>query len=270
MPIRTDWIRYDHHLGYLAWPDQAATPLPSVVVIQEVWGVDAHIQDVTRRIAAAGYAALAPDLYAVDGQRPRVVTSERVAEVQAFMSASPPIAWTNPEAREAELAKLPGAQRIRIDETHKALFAATGGLERFVPSLLDATRYLRESGSASRGQKVACVGFCMGGGLSALLACHDPDLSGAAIFYGRAPPLDLVAQIRCPVVGFYGALDERINVGVPAFAEAMRAAARSFEHWIYQDARHGFFNDGRPSYDAPAVRDSFVRLLEFLRRATSS
>jgi carboxymethylenebutenolidase len=270
MPVATDWVHHDGHLGYLAWPDRAATPLPAVVVIQEVWGVDAHIQDVARRLAAAGYAALAPDLYATDGRRPESMTADRVAEVQAFMSSLPATAWANPAMRDAELAKLPGPARSRIDETHEALFAGLGRLDRFVPPLLAATRYLRESCTASRGQKVACVGFCMGGGLSALLACNEPNLSGAAVFYGRSPPAELVPRIACPVIGFYGGLDERVNAGIPAFAEAMRAAGKSFEHRIYEGAPHAFFNDTRPSYEVAAARDSFARLLAFLQVATGT
>ena len=54
MRITTDWICHDGRLGYLAWPERAATPLPAVLVIQEIWGVDAHIQDVTARLASAG------------------------------------------------------------------------------------------------------------------------------------------------------------------------------------------------------------------------
>ena len=68
MPTKTDWVQYDDQRGYLAWPERATAPLPAVLVIQEVWGVDAHIQDVTRRLASAGYAAFAPDLYEVNGQ----------------------------------------------------------------------------------------------------------------------------------------------------------------------------------------------------------
>jgi carboxymethylenebutenolidase len=63
--IKGEWIRYADQTGYLALPERAAAPLPSVIVIQEVGGVNTQIEDVTRRIAASGYAALAPDLYAV-------------------------------------------------------------------------------------------------------------------------------------------------------------------------------------------------------------
>jgi carboxymethylenebutenolidase len=106
----------------------------------------------------------------------------------------------------------------------------------------------------------------MGGGLSALLACEEPELSAAAIFYGSAPPPERVAGIACPVLGFYGALDARINAGLPVFAEAMAAAGKDFEHHVYPGAPHSFFNDTGPAYRVAAARDSFARLLEFFRR----
>ena len=104
----------------------------------------------------------------------------------------------------------------------------------------------------------------MGGGLSALLACRDPELRGAVIFYGNSPALAEVPAIRCPILGLYGALDQRVNAGINPFAEAMQSAGKKFAFHIYDGAQHGFFNDGRPAYDAFASRDAWVRTLEFL------
>ncbi len=84
-------------------------------------------------------------------------------------------------------------------------------------------------------------------------------------YEGLLRPLELVPKIACPVIGFYGGFDQRINAGVPAFAAAMKAAGKSFEHRIYDGVQHAFFNDTRPSYEVGAVRDSFARLLAFLR-----
>ena len=250
MSTTTEWVRYGDQLGYLAHPERAAPPLPAVLVIQEIWGVDAHIQDVTRRFAAAGYAALAPDLYAEHGQRPDELTPERIAELQAFMTGLPPAAWQDPQARDAEVAKLPEAKQSAIRATHTTL-------------------YLRHEHDATRGQRVGCVGFCMGGGLSALLACNDPELSAAAVFYGSAPPLGEVARIQCPVLGLYGGLDERINAGIPALEAAMKQAGKSFEAHVYPGAMHSFFNDTRASYHVGAARDAFARTLELFRRTLS-
>jgi carboxymethylenebutenolidase len=107
----------------------------------------------------------------------------------------------------------------------------------------------------------------MGGGLAALLACEEPELSGAAVFYGNAPSAEKVAKIACPVIAFYGAKDQRVNASIPGFVEAMRAAGKPFEHHIYEGAGHAFFNDDAPSYEVKAARDAFARLLAFFSSA---
>lgn len=266
MPVKAEWISYGSRSGYLAVPERAALPLPAVVVIQEIWGVDEHIQDVTRRIAAAGYAALAPDLWAEHGERPAALRRERVAELQEFMSRIPPTAWRDQAAREAELANLPEPERIRIAETYGGLFGSIERLPGLVTPLREAVRHLREERPETREQPVACVGFCMGGALSALLACEEEDLAGAAVFYGATPPPEKLDRIACPVIAFYGGNDVRINAGIPAFEAGMRRISRPYEHRVYEGAGHSFFNDTRPSYEVRAARDSFARLLAFLSR----
>src|SRR5512136_2965611 len=84
MPVKSEWIKYEDQVGYFAIPERAALPLPSVVVIQEIGGVNDNIEDITRRIAASGYAALAPDIYAANGERPEALRRERIDEAFAF------------------------------------------------------------------------------------------------------------------------------------------------------------------------------------------
>jgi carboxymethylenebutenolidase len=271
MSIEGAWIRYGEGSGYFARPAKATARLPGVLVIQEIGGVNAHIEDVTRRVAAAGYAALAPDLYAVDGRRPEALAADRIGEAFGFAATLPPGTMFDPATREAALAKLDAADRLRIKDTFGQMyaFAAPGHAESLMAPLARAFRHLREERTETRGRKTACVGFCMGGGLSALLACDEPEVSGAAIFYGMAPPAAKVAGIACPVIAFYGAKDQRVNAGIPGFQEAMRAAGKSFEHVVYDSAGHAFFNDDGPSYDADAARDSWARLMAFFSRTLS-
>lgn len=274
MAIHGEWIRFGRNNesgGYLARPDRAAGTLPAVIVLQEIWGVDAHIEDVTRRFAGAGYVAFAPDLYVEGGgERPSSLASARIAETQDFINEAGFAVLMDQAARAAALGSRPEVSRKHIEETMSTLFAGltTGGLkvEKYIPTCLEAARFLREECAYSKGQKIASVGYCMGGGLAALFACSDPLLAGSVIYYGSAPEHDELARISCPVLGFYGSLDERVNSGIPAFAESMKKLGKNFEYEIYAGAQHAFFNDGRPSYDPKASRDAFLKTLQFLRR----
>ncbi|HXJ22655.1 MAG TPA: dienelactone hydrolase family protein [Polyangia bacterium] len=270
MAIATETILKDGFTGYLARPDRASGPLPGLLVIQEAWGVDAHIEDVTRRLAAAGYVALAPDLYAQGGQRPEALSRERLTDLLAFASQAGASIFADAQGRAQALATRPEAERARLAESLDML-AAVG----FAPTKRDdqlavlqaAASYLRTERSETKGQKVGAIGFCMGGGLAALLACRDPRLGAAVILYGSAPPPAEIPAIGCPVLGLYGGKDPRITGQVPALVEAMTAAGKRFEHHVYPEAGHAFFNDNRPTYDPGAARDAFVRALVFLRDA---
>jgi carboxymethylenebutenolidase len=271
MAVKGEWVRWGAEQGYFAYPERAALPVPGVIVIQEIWGVEENIEDVTRRIAASGYAALAPDLYASGRERPPALARDRIARTQAFGKTLPPGAWGDPTVRDEALAKLPEKERTEIGETFGRIFGAMGrGLDPYIPALRSAVAFLRAERAETRGQKVACVGFCMGGGLSALLACEEPELSGAAIYYGSAPPEVKIPAVRCPVIGFYGANDPRVNAGIPAFEAAMAKAGKYFERHIYDGAGHAFFNDSGGAYEVRAARDSFARLLGFFGRTIAT
>jgi carboxymethylenebutenolidase len=254
--------------GYLVQLDRAAAqaPLPAVVVLQEAWGLTPHIEDVAGRYADAGYAALAPDLYARRGVRPAPLARDRMAELLDFVNASGSAVIMDEKARAEALAKLPPASGARVKESLEAVFGGPRNLAAHVPALLAATKFLREENPSTRGAPVGSVGYCMGGGLSALLACHDPELACACIYYGNAPPLERVPAITAPVYGFYGRKDKRLVDGIAPFAEAMKKAGKTFESHVYDGADHAFFNDERPTYDARASRDAFARTLDAFRR----
>lgn len=266
MPVRGEWIRHGDYSGYFASPVAAPVSLPAVIVIQEIWGVNAQIEDVTRRIAAAGYVAFAPDLFAVDGRRPPALEAARVDEAVAFMATLPAARRFDPAAREEALAILDPAPRARIAETSAAMWSMPSRLPSLLPPLRAAAAHLRHERAESKGQSLGCVGFCMGGGLSALLSCEEPEISAAAVFYGSCPADEAVARGTCPVIGFYGSTDQRVNAGLPAYAAAMKRAGRSFEPHVYDGANHGFFNETGAVYDVNASRDSWAKLMGFFAR----
>jgi carboxymethylenebutenolidase len=268
MSLHEETVRYGEagqYSAFFAYLPSATKPLPSVVVIQEAWGVDDHIQDIVRRFASAGYAALAPDLFSVNGQRPEPLSRDRLAEFLRVLNSPGGIAIFDPSRRDEAIAALPDGQRERIKETLGALAAGMGEMSKYVPALLAATTYLREESEVTKGRKIGSVGYCMGGALSGLLAAHDSALAVACIYYGTSPGADLVPRIACPVFGFYGADDARINGTVPAFAEAMKAAGKQFEAHTYAGAGHAFSNDRRPTFNVDASRDAFARTLEVFR-----
>jgi carboxymethylenebutenolidase len=101
--------------------------------------------------------------------------------------------------------------------------------------------------------KIAICGFCWGGGVAFSYANENRKLSAAYSFYGVAPDSpDQVKNIACPVYGFYGENDERVDATVPKATELMKAAGKKYEPIIYQGAGHGFMRSGEPAN--PAVR----------------
>ena len=264
MSVATEWVRYgadNAFSGFFARPARVKAGLPGVVVIQEALGVDAHIEDVTQRVAMAGYAAFAPDLFALNGVRPAPLSPERVGLALAFLQQLPPGASADPNVRDAELAKRPKAEADAIGETVATLFA--GG---YLPKVVAAAAWLRHEQPASRGQKLGALGFCMGGTLAATLACSDAELAGAISFYGRTPSPELIAKLSCPLLAFHGSLDVALVAGIPALQQLMQEHGKSLELLTYEGAPHAFFNDSRPSYTVAAARDAWVRALQFLQR----
>jgi carboxymethylenebutenolidase len=182
-----------------------------------------------------------------------------------FIDSAPSV-WSDTKAREEALALLPEPRRSHVAESMAALTAIRARPDALVPKLIDAANFLRADLSLTRVAKVGSVGFCMGGGLSGRLACADPEVAAAVIFYGTAAPIEQVPNIACPVLGFYGGLDARVNAGIPGFAVAMEKHGKRFEHHVYAGVQHAFFNDNRPAYRAQASRDAFARTLEWFRQ----
>jgi carboxymethylenebutenolidase len=112
-----------------------------------------------------------------------------------------------------------------------------------------------------------CVGFCWGGGLSNDLAVNVPTLKAAVAFYGRQPNAADVPKIKAAVQLHYGALDERINAGIPAYEEALKKAGIKYELYIYEGANHAFHNDTSAArYNEAAAKLAWKRTLDFFEK----
>jgi carboxymethylenebutenolidase len=176
----------------------------SVVVIHEIFGLSDWVRGVADQLAEAGYIAIAPDLLSGMGPDGGGTASFKGNVGQAIRD-------------------LPG--------------------EQITKDLNAVAAYISKVDAANG--KVAVCGFCWGGGQSLRYATNNPDLKAAFVFYGSTP-LDAktVAQIKCPVYGFYGENDARINMSIPRTEELMKAAGKTYEPVIYDGAGHGFMRAG--------------------------
>ncbi len=225
----------DGHLpGYRARPEGRG-PFPIVLVIEEIFGVHEYIRDVCRRLAHQGYLAVAPELYA------------RIADLSTYTDAGKIV-------REV-ISKAPDAT-VLSDLDSTAAWAATDG------------------GDAGR---LATLGFCRGGRDVWMYAEHSPTLRCAVAFYGPVntpatpiqprSPMQMAAELHCPLLGLYGGQDTSIDqADVRAAQATARAAGKTVEIVVYPDAPHGFHADYRPSYHAADATDAWSRALAWLKR----
>ncbi|WP_123028963.1 dienelactone hydrolase family protein [Mycolicibacterium stellerae] len=140
------------------------------------------------------------------------------------------------------------------------------GNEEFVANLKSAVVELQRR---VPDKKVAAVGFCMGGGLVwRLLAAGSPELAAAVPFYGPTPDNpDFSGSKDVAVLGFYGALDDRVNKTEPAARAALEKAGLVHELVTEPDANHAFFNDTNTDrYNATAAQDAWRRVQDWFDR----
>ncbi len=202
--------------AYLAQP-KGRGKRGAVVVIHENRGLNPHIRDVARRVAKAGYLALAPDALSPLGGTP-----------------------ANEEEARGLFSKLDTAKNLN--------------------NFLKGFDYLR--GRRESNGKTGCVGFCWGGAMANQLAVNAPQLAAAVAFYGRQPEAADVPRIKAALQLHYGSLDERVNAGIPAYEEALKAAGTKYELFVYEGAQHAFHNDTAPTrYHAEAAKLAWERTL---------
>jgi len=114
--------------------------------------------------------------------------------------------------------------------------------------------------------KVGITGFCYGGGVCNAAAVAYPELGAAVPFYGRQPKAEEVSRIKAPLLLHYAELDKPITDGWPAYEQALKAAGKTYQAYVYKGANHGFHNDSTPRYDEAAARLAWDRTLEWFNR----
>jgi carboxymethylenebutenolidase len=226
--------------AYLAVPLDGG-PRGGVVVIHHMPGYDEGTKEITRRFAAHGYAAVCPNLY----------------------------------SREA-----PGAD----PDDAAAVARANGGVpdDRLVGDVAGAAAHLRAL-PGSNG-KVATIGYCSGGRQS-VLAGLSTDIDAAVDCYGAfvtgtppegfplqvGPLTDRLGELRCPLLGLFGAEDRYPSPEHVAELEAeLRRHGKEFEFHSYEGAGHSFFSTDRPAYRPEAATDGWRRIFAFFDRHLSA
>jgi carboxymethylenebutenolidase len=144
---------------------------------------------------------------------------------------------------------LSGQTYADIDGARKAISALP---KEQVKADLNATaEYALSKIPAANGSLAVC-GFCWGGGWAFGYASVNPKLKAAYSFYGTAVDnADDAGKIPCPVYGFYGENDARVNATIPKGEELMKAASKKYEPVIYKGAGHGFMRDGESPAGTP-------------------
>jgi carboxymethylenebutenolidase len=136
---------------------------------------------------------------------------------------------------------LSGQTYSDVDGARKAISALT---KEQIKSDLDAAADYALKIPAGNGALAVC-GFCWGGGVTFSYANENPKLKAAYSFYGPAPDEpSKVANIPCPVYGFYAENDARVGATIPKAEELMKAAGKKYEPVIYTGAGHGFMREG--------------------------
>ncbi|HVA71830.1 MAG TPA: dienelactone hydrolase family protein [Candidatus Limnocylindrales bacterium] len=237
--IKTEFITLNVADGtsmraFVAAPEGGGAKLPGMLVFQEAFGVNGHIRDVTQRIGRLGYVAIAPELFH------RTAPPGFEGSYDNFPAVMPHVAALKDEGLEAD-----------IRAAHEAL-QSRRGIDR---------------------ERIACIGFCMGGRVSFLADLILP-LRAAISFYGGgiapgprgAGLLGRAKELHAPILMFWGGLDKHIGPEQHrTVADALRAAGKKYANVEFSDADHAFFCDARASYNAAAAEQAWALSQAFLK-----
>ncbi len=221
--------------AYRAHP-AAGGPFPTVIVIQEIFGVHEHIKDVVRRFAKAGYYAIAPELYARQGD------ASKYDEIPKLLTEV--------------VAKVPDAQ-VGSDIDNAIAFARASGKAD--------TAKLGVIGFCWGGRQV-WLNTIRNSAFKAGAAWYGP-LKGDANDLRPKTALDLIKDSKVPVLGLYGGADAGIPQDqVEAAKAALKAANSPSEIIVYPDTPHGFNADYRPSYRKAAAEDAWAKTIAWFKK----
>jgi len=220
--------------AYRAMPDKGG-PFPTVLVVQEVFGVHEHIKDLVRRFAKLGYFAIAPELYARQGD------PSKYTDIPTLISEI--------------VSKVPDSQVMSDLDATEAYAKGTGKAD---------TNKLAITGFCWGG-RIVWLYSAHNPALKAATAWYGV-IDRPRTELQPKYPIDLAADLKAPVLGLYGAADTGIPVeSVERMRAACKAANKTCEIVIYPDTPHGFNADYRPSYRPEAAKDGWAKMLAWFK-----
>jgi carboxymethylenebutenolidase len=148
-----------------------------------------------------------------------------------------------------------------VDEARKLMQELDS--QETTKNLVAAVEYLKTHPQSTG--KVGVTGFCWGGGMANQVAVNSPDVQAAVPFYGRQPATEDVPKIKASMLIHYAGDDERINAGIPAFEAALKEASVEYQMFMYEGAKHAFFNDTSPRYHEEASKLAWERTIAFFK-----
>ena len=223
--------------AYLVLPDGTG-PHPGMLVIEEIFGVNGHIQDICRRFAGEGYAAISVEHF------------HRETETLTPYTEMPTGLEKKGRLKDAEM-----VAEMRAGADHLK------GLEEVDENRLGVVGYCMGGrfsylAAAKMPDLAACVVYYGGGIVSDDLNENTP-----------VAPVSLTNDIQCPLLGHFAENDHAISLDhVEQIKKALSDAGKTHEVFVYDDTVHGFFCDVRDSYNADAAKVSWERTLEFLQK----
>lgn len=230
-----EWVKVKHGDRevncFIAYPE-VKDKATAVIVIHEIFGLTDWVRGVTDQLAEAGYIAIAPD----------------------FLSGSAPGGGGTAELGSG-------------DAVRKAIQSLTA--EQITADLNAVAGYVAKLPAANG--KVAVGGFCWGGTQTFSYAAKSKDIKAAFVFYGSGPEKEAdLARIACPVYGFYGGNDNRVNATIPQSIELMKKTGKTYEPVIYEGAGHGFMRAGEApdgsSANKKAREEAWTKWKEVLKK----